>query len=115
MSREELDDLGTKSLEYGEELDSDHPGFHDTEYRDRRRTIVQNGRKWRYRDGEQLPLVEYSAAENATWALIYDHLKEASRRHAVHSFNEILSDMEEECDYDKGRVPQLESVSRFLS
>jgi len=115
MSRQELDGLGTHSLEFGAELDSDHPGFLDTEYRNRRRAIVEKGRQYKYKAGEPLPSVEYSATENATWGYIYDHLKEASQKHAIRAFNDILNDMERECDYDKGRVPQLESVSQFLS
>ncbi len=37
----DLDGFAEKTLEFGAELDADHPGFKDSEYRQRRYSIVQ--------------------------------------------------------------------------
>lgn len=37
----DLDLFTHKTLSYGEELDADHPGFHDEDYRKRRHEITQ--------------------------------------------------------------------------
>ena len=37
----DLDKLTQKTLECGSELSSDHPGFNDQDYRQRRRKIVE--------------------------------------------------------------------------
>eukprot|EP00286_Rhodomonas_abbreviata_P021017 CAMPEP_0181302788 /NCGR_PEP_ID=MMETSP1101-20121128/8190_1 /TAXON_ID=46948 /ORGANISM="Rhodomonas abbreviata, Strain Caron Lab Isolate" /LENGTH=384 /DNA_ID=CAMNT_0023408275 /DNA_START=269 /DNA_END=1423 /DNA_ORIENTATION=- len=115
MSKADLDELGTHSLEYGAELDSDHPGFLDIDYRSRRRKIVEQGTRYKYADGAPIQDVEYSDSENATWSFIYDHLKQGASRYAVRAFNEIQDDMEREGIYRRDRIPQLQNVSNFLS
>jgi len=43
----DLDEFASKVLEYGEELDADHPGFKDPAYRERRRYITERARTYR--------------------------------------------------------------------
>ncbi len=38
----DIDSFSTKTLDAGAELEADHPGFQDKEYRERRRRIVEN-------------------------------------------------------------------------
>mmetsp|Transcript_27620 Transcript_27620/g.43123 ORF Transcript_27620/g.43123 Transcript_27620/m.43123 type:complete len:378 (-) Transcript_27620:106-1239(-) len=113
-TRSDLDMLGSKSLEFGAELEADHPGFLDAEYRARRKMIVQQGQAYRYGTGEPVPDVEYTAEENGTWELAYGNLKKAADKHAVSQFNEILEDMEIHCGYGDGKIPQLQDISAFL-
>jgi len=47
----DIDSFSTKTLDAGAELESDHPGFSDAEYRDRRRMIVHNAST--YKHGER--------------------------------------------------------------
>lgn len=108
--------LSTKALDEDagntNDLDEDHPGFSDTEYRQRRAMIVQLAVD--YRAGGPLPDVEYTERERNTWATVYDRLRETSRRHAAREFNELLAVMEEEIGYGREEVPQLSKVSAFL-
>ena len=47
MKKADLDSFADKTLEYGAELDSDHPGFKDTKYRARRAEITALARTHR--------------------------------------------------------------------
>jgi phenylalanine-4-hydroxylase len=60
-----LDSFAEKVLEYGADLDADHPGFKDPEYRKRRAEITAIART--HRHGQPLPTVTYTAKEIETW------------------------------------------------
>ncbi|KAI9215917.1 Biopterin-dependent aromatic amino acid hydroxylase-domain-containing protein, partial [Blastocladiella britannica] len=53
----DLDSFAGKVLSFGAELDSDHPGFTDPAYRERRKKITENALE--YRTGMALPNVQY--------------------------------------------------------
>ena len=44
----DIDLFSTKTLDAGAELESDHPGFSDAAYRERRHAIVDNARAFRH-------------------------------------------------------------------
>ncbi len=44
----DIDNFSTKTLDAGAELEADHPGFHDGEYRERRRKIVEAAATYKY-------------------------------------------------------------------
>lgn len=54
----ELDRFANQILSYGAELDSDHPGFTDPVYRERRKYFADLAYNYRY--GQPLPHVEYT-------------------------------------------------------
>lgn len=54
----ELDRFANQILSYGSELDSDHPGFTDPVYRERRKYFADLA--YHYRHGQPLPRVEYT-------------------------------------------------------
>mmetsp|Transcript_16140 Transcript_16140/g.39314 ORF Transcript_16140/g.39314 Transcript_16140/m.39314 type:complete len:378 (+) Transcript_16140:251-1384(+) len=112
MSRKDLDLIGTKTLDAGADLDSTHPGFKDIEYRERRKMIVD--RASQYRHGSELPSIAYTPAETETWGQVYGSLREASKRHAIEPFNEIIFDLEASGLYGKGAIPQISDVSSYL-
>jgi len=47
----DIDQFSTKTLDAGAELESDHPGFNDTLYRERRRMIVHNASTYKHGEG----------------------------------------------------------------
>jgi hypothetical protein len=49
----DIDQFSTKTLDAGAELESDHPGFSDTEYRNRRRAIVEAALTYRHGEWPQ--------------------------------------------------------------
>lgn len=91
-SLRDIDSFSTKTLDAGAELESDHPGFSDQEYRERRRNIVANASTYKF--GQSLPRVTYTKEEITTWGLVYNKLRNYTKQYAVSSYNEILPEME---------------------
>lgn len=113
LSVAEVDLFSTKTLDAGAELEADHPGFHDAAYRARRRDIVAAAAS--YAHGAPLPRVAYTAVETETWRTVYTRLRETTRELAVEAYNRALPQMERECGYAPGNIPQLEDISGFLA
>jgi phenylalanine-4-hydroxylase len=108
----ELDLIAEHTLEAGVELEADHPGFKDPEYRRRRAHI--DGLARAYRHGEPIPEVDYSAREIHTWREIYERLKPLHRTHACEAYLRIVRELEEEAGYGPAAIPQARTVSAFL-
>jgi len=108
----DLDDFTHKVLGYGEELDSDHPGFTDQKYRERRLYITQIAKN--YKHGDKIPRVEYTKDEIDTWRVVYTNLTKLYKKHACRAHNYVLPLLEQNCGYGPDNIPQLEDVSKFL-
>jgi len=108
----DLDGFADRTMEFGAELDADHPGFHDTEYRQRRSDIVAKAKA--YRTGQPLPRVEYTSQEIETWSAVYNKVKSLYPTHACREYNRIFPFLEEKCGYSPDKIPQLEDISNFL-
>ena len=91
------------------ELDADHPGFSDLDYRRRRGEIATMAPS--LNSGEPPKLVEYLATESATWATVFNKLTALYPTHACREFTAVINDI----GYEAGQVPQLFDVSRFLT
>jgi phenylalanine-4-hydroxylase len=108
----DLDQFAGKTLAAGAELESDHPGFHDKVYRERRAKIVEIART--YRHGQTIPKVEYNDQERQTWKTVFTELKKLHGTHACRQLNRVFPLLEKECGYSPDKIPQLEDISRFL-
>lgn len=108
----DLDTFADKVLSYGSELNSDHPGFKDPEYRKRRASITNSALT--YRHGEKLPRVEYSKNEIETWGVVFRKLSEMYKTHACHEHQYIFPLLVQNCGYNDKSIPQIEDVSKFL-
>jgi len=108
----DLDGFAEKTLEMGEELDADHPGFHDAEYRKRRADIVRFAKTFRH--GQRIPEVQYSETEINTWRTVYTNLKKMYPQYACREHCRILPLLEANAGYSPDRIPQLQEVSDFL-
>jgi phenylalanine-4-hydroxylase len=109
---QDLDSFSQKTLDAGAELESDHPGFKDMEYRTRRTNIVQAAST--YKNGQSIPRQIYSADEIRTWGVVYNKLKGLFPQYACKEFNTILPLLETHCGYAPDNIPQLEDISQFL-
>jgi phenylalanine-4-hydroxylase len=109
----ELDLIAERTLDAGVELESDHPGFKDTEYRARRRHI--DGLARRHRHGQPVPRVAYTERETATWRTVYERLKPLHEAYACAAYLGAVRELEAECDYGPDTIPQGRDVSDFLS
>ena len=88
------------------DLDPDHPGFRDPEYRARRNAIADIAMS--YRPGQLIPHAPYTELEHQVWQTIWDALGPAHREHACAEYLECLSQL----NFDTDRIPQLDEVSR---
>jgi len=64
--------------------------------------------------GEEIPRVAYTAAEIATWKLVYEKLRGYTQQFAVAQFNDLLPMFERHCGYAPANIPQLQDISAFL-
>jgi len=91
------------------ELDPDHPGFRDAEYRERRSEIARLALE--YTSGEPVPLAVYTEAEQAVWREVHELLFPLHRERAC---REIV-DLQQVLPLSADRIPQLEELNAHLS
>jgi phenylalanine-4-hydroxylase len=87
------------------QLDPDHPGFRDQEYRARRNRIAQIAME--YKPGSPIPDAPYTDEEHQLWRVIRDALEPQHQRHACAEYLECIRRLE----LPRDRVPQLSEVS----
>jgi phenylalanine-4-hydroxylase len=110
--KKDLDVYATRVLEFGESLDADHPGFQDKAYRARRLEIVSIAKQ--HQSGQPIPHISYADSEVATWACVFQRLKEMYPSHACREYLEGFMLLQDAGLYREDAIPQLEDVSQFL-
>ena len=88
------------------QLEADHPGFRDPEYRARRNAIAQIAMT--YKPGSPIPPAPYTDREHGVWRTIWKALGPAHREHACAEYRQCL----ERLAFDADRIPQLDEVSQ---
>jgi phenylalanine-4-hydroxylase len=87
------------------QLDPDHPGFRDADYRARRNQIARIALD--YEPGARVPDAPYTMQEHALWRTIRDALEPAQSSHACTEYLEAARRL----DLPRERIPQLAEVS----
>lgn len=100
--------LKAKSAKHLVQLDRDHPGFRDQDYRRRRDEIARLARE--YVDGEPVPHVAYTNEEQAVWREVWRQLTPLHEELACAPYKEASSRV----DLERTRVPQLSEVNERL-
>ena len=91
------------------ELEANHPGFNDPEYRKRRDESARLAPP--LNSGLPPERVLYSERECGTWATAFEKLSAFYPSHACREFSDVVNDI----GYSADTVPQLADVSEFLS
>jgi phenylalanine-4-hydroxylase len=87
------------------QLDPDHPGFRDAEYRARRNRIARIALE--YQPGTDIPDAPYTSEEHGVWRAISEALEPAHRDHACSEYIECVARL----GLPKDRIPQLREVA----
>ena len=87
------------------QLDPDHPGFRDREYRARRNHIAQIAAE--YRPGSAIPDAPYTSQEHEVWRTICEALAPAHEEHACAEYLACVKRLGLPWD----RIPQLREVT----
>lgn len=108
----ELDNCNHLMTKYEPDLDMNHPGFADTEYRQRRKEIAEIAFAYRY--GDPIPHINYTETENSTWKAVFNVVKDLMPKHACAEYRHVVAKLEEEKIFVEDHLPQLEDMSNFL-
>ncbi|XP_011504492.1 PREDICTED: protein henna [Ceratosolen solmsi marchali] len=108
----DLDKFANQILSYGNELDSDHPGFTDSVYCERRKYFADLA--YNYKHGQPIPTVVYTKKEIETWGVIFRKLTSLYPKYACKEHNHVFQLLIENCGYSENHIPQLEDISNFL-
>ena len=87
------------------QLDPDHPGFRDQDYRKRRNQIAQIA--MHYTPGEPIPDAPYTDDENKVWQTIWSALQPAHEKHACAEYLAAKGRL----SFAPDRIPQLREVN----
>lgn len=87
------------------QLDPDHPGFRDPEYRARRNRIAQIALE--YLPGAPIPDAPYTAEEHGVWRAVWQALEPAHQQHACGEYLDCVGRLA----LPKDRIPQLREVA----
>lgn len=90
------------------ELDPDHPGFRDQDYRQRRNEIARLALE--YQSGDTIPEAPYSEAEHEVWRIVWEKMAPVHARFACKEYLE----MSHRLGLPRDRIPQLAEVSAKL-
>lgn len=91
-----------------EELDLDHPGANDPEYRKRRDYIASLAKK--FRETGVITDVDYNDEEQSIWRHVAERLEELHQRHASPFYLRAKRDL----GISNDRIPQLTEMNRRL-
>jgi monomeric phenylalanine-4-hydroxylase len=91
-----------------EELDLDHPGASDPEYRKRRDYIASLAK--RFRETSEITDVEYNDDEQGIWQHVATRLEELHQKHASPFYLKAKADL----GISTERIPQLSEMNRRL-
>lgn len=92
------------------ELELDHPGANDTEYRTRRDYIASLSKRFREDPENKIIDVEYKPEEQKVWQIVATKLEEIQAKRA----SSFYLDAKEKLGISNERIPQLSEMNRRL-
>ena len=80
----ELDSIAHRTLDAGVDLESDHPGFHDQVYRERRAELAKNALEHTWY--KPISFIQYTQQEIETWGAVWDRMEGLWKQYACKEF-----------------------------
>ena len=108
----DLDVFSKSTLDAGDQLQSDHPGFNDPVYRVRRCDIAAIAREFAH--GGRIPDVAYTPEEVETWGVVFRKLTSLYPRLACKEHNEAVKELIEVGILGEKKIPQLQELSEYV-
>lgn len=108
----ELDNCNHLMTKYEPDLDMNHPGFADKEYRARRKIIAEIAFAYKY--GDPIPSIPYTETENETWLRVFNTVVDLVPKHACIEYQRVFKKLRDEKIFVADHIPQLQEVSDFL-
>jgi len=108
ISAADVDMLANHVLDGGSDLQADHPGFHDEEYKKRRQVIADFAFQHSY--GDKIQPMDYTVDEKETWHTIWNTLKPLLNQYACDEYIEALKLF----DYQANDIPQLCDINEVV-
>jgi phenylalanine-4-hydroxylase len=105
---EDLPEFRDMQFEDINQLDLDHPGASDTEYRERRDYIASLSKK--FRETGVITDVDYTEEEQGIWRYVAERLEELHQKHASPFYLKAKKDL----GISTQRIPQLSEMNRRL-
>ncbi|MDQ3132122.1 MAG: phenylalanine 4-monooxygenase [Acidobacteriota bacterium] len=105
---EDLPEFRDMKFENINQLDLDHPGANDVEYRTRRDYIASLAKK--FRETGVITNVEYTPEEQKVWRYVADELEEIQAKHASKFYLQAKKDL----GISNERIPQLTEMNKRL-
>jgi phenylalanine-4-hydroxylase len=101
-----------RTLDAGTDLEADHPGFWDKDYRSRRGDLaeVAINHVW----DKPIPKVYYTEKEINTWTSVWDTMEDLWEKYACKEYLASLDQMKKHCGYSREKIPQQSDISSFL-
>ncbi len=87
------------------QLDPDHPGFRDQNYRARRNQIAEIALQ--YKTGQVIPDAPYTMEEHEVWRMVWEALEPAQQAHACAEYLACV----ERLAFAPDRIPQLREIN----
>mmetsp|Transcript_9490 Transcript_9490/g.18325 ORF Transcript_9490/g.18325 Transcript_9490/m.18325 type:complete len:425 (-) Transcript_9490:3214-4488(-) len=109
----DLDSFAQTTLDAGTDLESDHPGFNDKEYRERREELASIAKGYKFLQGD-VPRVKYTERELETWRHVFRKINPLFQRHACREYLESLEEMRKHCCFTEDNIPQLADINNHL-
>jgi len=105
---EDLPEFRDMKFENINQLDLDHPGANDAEYRRRRDYIASLAKK--FRETGVITDVEYTPEEQKVWRYVAEELEEIQAKHASKFYLQAKKDL----GISNERIPQLTEMNKRL-
>lgn len=113
LNFEELNQVEKKFYRAAIEFKTDHPGYKDQSYLERRKAITEISNS--YKLGQKIPVVNYTDKEHELWKFLYDNLHSQHLKYACDQYLFYKEKVRKEGILTRDKIPQMETLNNYLN